>query len=126
MQRLAFAFVAFGLTACGVDEDDRPKTLEYVTAAVLAPNCGNAQCHSSFRRAEDYAFDTIEETRITIQTYAGLVIAGDAESSLLYRVLVSDGGENQVPRMPYDQPMADKDVRLIYDWIDRGAAGVTP
>ena len=32
--------------------DDRPATLEYVTTSILAPSCGNAQCHSSFRNVD--------------------------------------------------------------------------
>jgi hypothetical protein len=112
------------LGACGVDDDDRPATLEYITAAILAPNCGNAQCHSSFRRVDDYAFDTIEETRITLTTYQGLVVPSEPNESVLYQVLVSPGGENQPPRMPYDQPLANRDVELIYHWIDEGADGI--
>jgi hypothetical protein len=124
MHRLAVVAAALGLAACGVDEDDRPATLEYITAAILAPNCGNAQCHSSFRRVDDYAFDTIEETRITLMTYQGLVIPSEPNESVLYQVLVSPGGENQAPRMPYDQPIANRDVELIYHWIDEGAEGI--
>ncbi len=124
MHRLAVVAAALGLAACGVDDDDRPATLEYITAAILAPNCGIAQCHSSFRRVDDYAFDTIEETRITLTTYQGLVIPSEPNESLLYEVLVSPGGENQAPRMPYDQPIANRDVELIYNWIDEGAEGI--
>ncbi|MGE3763951.1 MAG: hypothetical protein AB7L94_16930 [Kofleriaceae bacterium] len=123
MHRLVVVAAAL-LGACGVDTDDRPATLEYITAAILAPNCGNAQCHSSFRRVDDYAFDTIEETRITLTTYQGLVVPSEPNESVLYQVLVSPGGENQAPRMPYDQPIPNRDVELIYHWIDEGAEGI--
>jgi hypothetical protein len=125
MYRLLVVAAGVALAACGVDDDDRPQTLEYITAAVLAPNCGNAQCHSSFRRVDDYAFDTIEETRITLDTY-GLVARGEPNESLLYQVLVSPGGENQVARMPYDQPIANRDIELIFNWIEEGAEGTCP
>lgn len=118
--------MALGLAACGVDDDDRPATLEYITAAILAPSCGNAQCHSSFRRVDDYAFDTIEEARITFAVYQGLVVRGEPNESLLYQVLISPGGENQAPRMPYDQPIPNRDVQLIFDWIEDGAEGTCP
>jgi len=124
MHRLAVVAVTFGIAACGVDNDDRPATLEYITSAILAPNCGNAQCHSSFRREDDYAFDTVEETRLTLATYQGLVIPSEPNESVLYQVLVSPGGENQALRMPYDQPIANRDVELIYHWIDDGAKGL--
>lgn len=129
MQRLSVVAAVLGLAACGTDEDDRPQTLEYVTAVVLAPNCGNAQCHSSFRREENYAFDTIHETRLTLMNNAGLVVPGEPNESLLYTVLISPGGDDDSgnpPRMPYDQPMANKDIQLIYNWIEGGAEGLVP
>ncbi len=123
MYRLLVVAAAWPLAACGVDTDDRPATLEYITAAVLAPNCGNAQCHSSFARVEDYAFDTVAETRATLDAYQ-LVVPSEPDSSVLYQVLISPGGDNQAPRMPYDQPMANRDIELIYHWIDEGAPGL--
>lgn len=125
MQRLVVV-AALGLAACGVEADDRPKTLEYITSAILAPNCGNAQCHSSFRREDNYAFDTVAEARISMDPVInpGMVVAGEPNDSLLYQVLVSPGGEDNVPRMPYDQPIANKDVELIFHWIEDGADGL--
>lgn len=124
MVRVVLA-TAWMLGACGMSEDDRPATLEYVTAAVLAPSCGNAQCHSSFRRAEDLAFDTVEATRATIARYDALVTPGDPETSSLYLVLISPGGDDAVfPRMPYDQPMPDADIELVRRWIEGGARGL--
>ena len=121
MKRLVVA--ALALAACGTTNDDRPKTLEYITVAILQPSCGNAQCHGSYRRAEDYAFDTVEEARKSILTYQ-LVVEDEPESSLLYQVLISPGGDGNTPRMPYDQPLADADVALIHDWIATGAEGL--
>ncbi len=121
--RPSYVVALLALAACGTSEDDRPATLQYITVAILQPSCGNAQCHSSFRRAEDYAFDTVEEAKDSINTYS-LVIRGEPESSLLYQVLVTPGGEGNTPRMPYDQPMSDIDVALIHEWITKGAAGL--
>lgn len=125
MHRLCVV-AALALAACGTSVDDRPATLEYVTQAILAPSCGNAQCHSSFRRVEDYAFDTVEEARDSINTYA-LVVPFDVEGSLLHQVLVTEGGnpdDGALQRMPYDQPMSDRDVDLIDRWIEKGAPGL--
>jgi hypothetical protein len=126
MHRLAVVVTALGLVACGVDKDDRPATLEYITVAILAPNCGNAQCHSSFRNEDGYTFDTVEKARASLNPdlNPGLVIPSESNESLLYQVLVSPGGENQALRMPYDQPIANRDVELIYHWIDEGADGL--
>ena len=121
--RPSYVVALLALAACGTSEDDRPATLQYITVAILQPSCGNAQCHSSFRRAEDYAFDTVEEAKDSINTYS-LVVPNEPDSSLLYQVLVTPGGEGNTPRMPYDQPMSDIDVALIHEWITNGAAGL--
>ena len=121
--RPSYVVALLALAACGTSEDDRPATLQYITVAILQPSCGNAQCHSSFRRAEDYAFDTVEEAKDSINTYS-LVVPNEPDSSLLYQVLVTPGGEGNTPRMPYDQPLSDIDVALIHEWIMRGAPGL--
>lgn len=107
------------LAACGVDpsEDDRPRTFQYVTATILKPSCGVAQCHSSFRKAEDRAYDTYEAA---CKTIAGSeVLPGEPETSQLYTVLT-----RTIDRMPYDQPLPEVDRELIRDWILIGAPGL--
>lgn len=121
--RPSLVVATLALAACGTSDDDRPATLEYITVAILQPSCSVAQCHSSFRRATDYAFDTVEEARDTINTY-NLVVPEDPEASLLYQVLVSPGGEGNTPRMPFDQPLSDIDVALIHKWITANAPGL--
>ena len=117
MYRLA---VLMALASCGTTDDDRPQTLENITMTILAPSCGNAQCHSSFRQEAGYAFDTVEASEESIED-GGLVNPGDAEGSLLHLVLV-----RTLDRMPYDQPLAKPDIALIKAWIDNGADGVSP
>ncbi len=118
MHRIAVAAIL--LAACGVDpsEDDRPRTLQYITVAVLKPYCGNAQCHSSFRQEANRAFDTVN---IACQTMVGQqdVIPGDPDGSFLMAVM-----RRTVKRMPEDQPMPDVDQALIADWIMVGAPGL--
>jgi hypothetical protein len=116
MQRLAVT-LALTAAACGT-ADERPATLEYITAAVLAPNCGNAQCHSSFKVSAGYAFDTVEVARSSIVN-AGLVNTDDVEESFLLDVLT-----RTVDRMPYDQPLPNADIELIRRWIRDGAPGL--
>jgi hypothetical protein len=117
---------ALALAACGTEDDQRPRTVEYITEAVLAPQCGNAQCHSSFRNAKGYAFDTVERSQHSL---ADLLLGnitlnakdepqGDAASSFLINVLT-----RTVDRMPYDQPLPEPDIDLIARWIDFGAPG---
>ena len=114
------------LAACGTEIDQRPRTVEYITEAVLAPNCGNAQCHSSFRNVKGYAFDTVERSQQSL--VGGLVGVidlnakdepqGDHTSSFLVNVLT-----RAVDRMPYDQGLPEPDLDLINRWIDFGAPG---
>ncbi len=133
---IATAVVSFGsLGACG-HEDDRPATLEYVTSAILAPSCANAQCHSAFRQVKGYAFDTIEHARTSLSLrdfnetpddpdddYAA-VIPGMPDESLLYLVLVRTTVDGEFPRMPYDQPMPGPNIELVRQWIVDGAPGL--
>lgn len=127
MHRLIWpAALALALAACGTDDDRRPRTVEYVTQAILAPSCGNAQCHSQFRNVAFLAFDTVENARPSLA--AGLVGVitlndldepeGNAEESPLLNVLT-----RTIDRMPYDQPLPDADIDLIRRWIDYGAPG---
>jgi hypothetical protein len=117
---------ALALAACGTETDQRPRTVQYITEAVLAPNCGNAQCHSSFRNAMGYAFDTVEKAQ---QSLVGGLVGqitlnardepeGDASSAFLINVLT-----RTLDRMPYDQPLPEPDIALIERWIDYGAPG---
>ena len=112
--------VALLLAACGVDpsEDDRPRTLDYITSAVLKPSCGNAQCHSSFRQEANRAYDTVTKVCETLVSQQD-VIPGDPEGSFLHQVLV-----RTIDRMPYDQPMPEVDRLLLDDWIMIGAPGL--
>ena len=105
------------MAACG-GVDDRPETLEYITVAVLAPNCAPAQCHSSFRAEGGYAFDTVAAARTSLQQ---IVVPEEPDSSLLMIVLT-----RRVDRMPLDQPLANADQELIRRWIEQGAPGLVP
>jgi hypothetical protein len=117
---------AIALAGCGTQNDQRPRTVEYVTQAILIPNCANAQCHSTFRRAEELSFGTLEEAQ---QSLVGRLVGaitlndrdepqGDGASSFLFEVLT-----RTIDRMPYDQPLPDADIDLIVRWIDFGAPG---
>lgn len=111
-----------GATVC--ENDDRPKTLEYVTATVLRPSCGVAQCHSSYAYAYELRLDTVEHVQEAVTQY-GIVLEGDAEASQLFNVLIRETAEDgSFPRMPYDKPLSNPDIALIRDWINAGADGL--
>jgi hypothetical protein len=122
MYRLAFAAVA-AVAACTQSDNDRPATLQYITEAILQPNCGQYTCHSSFRKAKGYAFDTVaatQESLVPTDPGAAQVInTADPPSSFLYQVLT-----RTIKRMPYDAPLPRKDIDLILTWIEDGAPGL--
>lgn len=113
------------LAACGADDYQRPRTVEYITMAVLAPNCGNAQCHSALSKKQGLAFDTVESSQEALLGLVGSITldandepVGDPSSALLITVLT-----RTVDRMPWDQPLPDPDIALLGDWIEFGAPG---
>lgn len=110
MFRLAVA-AAVACAACSQTDNDRPATLQYITEAILQPNCAQDVCHSSYTRVKGYAFDTVAAARQSLQI-KGLVMPTEPESSLLYTVLI-----RQIKRMPYDAPLPQKDIDLILRWI---------
>jgi len=130
MKHLVALAIVIVLGACGTTTDDRPRTLEYVVEAITRPYCANAQCHSAFTAAGptfpdgtkvSYSFDSVENAQISMQ---GTVAPGDADSSLIYQVLIRSAlDDGTFPRMPYDQPLPDPDKDLIKDWINTGADG---
>ena len=112
MFRLALA-AAVAVAACTQTDNDRPATLAYITEAILQPSCGQDVCHSSYRRERGYAFDTVDNARLTL---APIVNVEEPQLSLLYTVLT-----RQIKRMPYDAPLPDKDIELILLWIQKNA-----
>jgi hypothetical protein len=113
--------VLVAVAACSQTENNRPATVQYITEAILQPHCSQDVCHSSYRKAGGYAFDTVAASK---QALRGLVSPTEPESSLLYTVLIRN-----VKRMPYDTPLPDKDIDLILLWIQENAAsdlGLSP
>lgn len=122
MFRLVVA-AALASAACSQTDNDRPATLQYITEAILQPNCAQDVCHSSYSRTKGYAFDTVAAAKQSLRI-PGVVNPGDPESSLLYTVLI-----RPVKRMPYDAPLPQKDIDLILRWIEGSARtdlGLTP
>lgn len=113
--RLALACV-FLLGACGTSPDERPATLDVVALQILAPTCGQPQCHSASTKLEGYQFDTLAGAKRSLRDLVGV---GGTRNELI-EVLTADGEE----RMPPDSPMAEQDIALIQEWISNGAPGL--
>jgi hypothetical protein len=102
------------IAGCGDELDDRPATAEYIVAAILAPSCGNAACHSSAAAKQGYAFDTLEAAN---EAFNELVLPGDVARSRLAQVLRATDNS----RMPLDGGLPEADIALIEAWILEGA-----
>lgn len=96
-------------SACGTTPDDRPVTFEFITLAVLAPSCGQVQCHSTSTKINGYAFDTLEATRKTLTSRVSI------EKCIQ---------EIESKSMPPDAPFDDKDLALLQAWVDEGQPGL--
>jgi hypothetical protein len=122
-------------------------TLTYIAETILAPNCGAANCHSTWKHERGNIFDTVSGTQYTLARtlpppndalppLIGCLASDnvtiidpcdldfgtfDARSTYLYQVLVDRDTEGD--RMPLDQPLANKDIAFIAQWIDAGAPG---
>ena len=127
----AFAF-AFALAAGGACDvaDDRPAAWPYLHAAVIAPSCATAGCHSQHAalagidlstRTGAYTFLTgriCGEPARPQDPPGNFVFAGSPERSKLMYLL---RGED-VRVMPPDQPLPGVEVELIERWILEGAS----
>ncbi len=130
MRSLAWLALVIASAGCTRDADDRPRTLAYITEAILAPTCGKAECHSTFAQTEGDVFDTVVGARDSLVNNGLISIPTDEmspTSSSLYQSITvglpSEQGLSGNIRMPYDAPMPNEDVYLIEDWIAAGAEG---
>src|SRR3954466_5517508 len=94
------------LVACGTDPDSRPVTFEVVSIEVLAPACGQVQCHSTSTHISGYAFDTLAASRDSMSS-------SNKRRQILEQI---DRGS-----MPPDAPMPDEDIALLKAWVTAGA-----
>ncbi len=107
--RLAAFALAAGLAGCGTTPDERPVTFEVVTLSVLAPTCGQVQCHSTSTHLAGLGFDTLAASRDSLRSTG-------ARKRVLEQI---KSGE-----MPPDSPLADEDKDLFQAWFDAGAPGL--
>jgi hypothetical protein len=125
-----FACLALLLAGCGTTNDDRPLTVEYVTAQVLAPTCGGAACHSTFGQNYGMVFDTVSGVRTSI-VRNGLVKfdgpqydpAKPGQSDLIVWLTQIDPKGRGIGRMPWDAPMPNADIAFLERWVAAGAPG---
>jgi hypothetical protein len=118
------------LAACGETTDDRPLELEYLTQAIFAPYCGATQCHSTYAQQKNNVFDTPQGTRRSLVDH-GLIRFDSTKydpddpnnADLLIWITEIDPFGVGIGRMPWDAPLANKDVLLLKEWISAQAPG---
>src|SRR5438477_12994643 len=138
MTRKLLALFFFLLFACGklkeipTDADgggeaiDPTATFTRVQNEIFTPTCAAIGCHDRLGRQESlilvageaYA-NTVGRTSIEMPQLAR-VQPGDVANSYLYRKIVGSGITGD--RMPQNlTPLTDTQIKLVRDWIRRGA-----
>lgn len=96
--------------------DDQGVDYGAQVAPLLAQHC--VACHGADEQESGLRLDS-GRALVRGGDRGPAIIAGEAEQSLLYQVLIGSG---DVSRMPLDEPpLADDEVALIKRWIDEGA-----
>jgi uncharacterized membrane protein len=112
------AGILSGLTAC-----DREPSISYKTdvAPILSKYCN--ECHLPGGKGAEKAGFLVESYDTVMQgtKFGPVIMAGDATSSTLYR-LVSGQADESI-RMPHgkEDRLTDKEVMIVQQWIDQGA-----
>lgn len=114
--RLSLTALALLACACGGGADARPVDWRYLHAAIVAPSCASASCHSAGTKAGGLALDDAAESHRALLERQ-FVRPGDPNSPLLYLL---EGRERD--RMPPDNPLPRADIELIRRWIEEGAS----
>jgi hypothetical protein len=136
MLRTALGLALALVCGCGGDVDDRPREFEYIVRTVFQPNCGAAQCHSTFsqsgRRPQmdgdpviPIVLDSVAGARTSFALDEALLdhFGPDADQTPTLIVNLTEEYAT-APRMPYDDPLPAGDLALISDWIELGGPGL--
>ena len=108
---------------------DRPPSWSYIHAAIIAPSCATASCHSRISSVAGRDLSTPESAYavLTGRTCNAPPHAGDPPAdtaSYLLAVLRGEGirsnGDVDL-LMPPDQPLPEVEIELVQRWYDAGA-----
>ncbi len=121
---LLLAATAFG---CG-GEDNRDPLWSYISPVIMEPTCATVSCHSRTAAVAGldlstaaHGYTSLRELNLPDRGQNPpmrlLVVPYNPDQSRLVNMLRAEGAR----RMPPDRPLAEADIRLIEDWILRGA-----
>jgi hypothetical protein len=141
------ALAALALSSCCLppEQDSRPASWSFVSAASLQPSCASASCHSRAVAAAGLDFSSpargftsltglwiwivdptgapgqgcreVDGTTVCQREHRSLVVPFDPAQSRLIQLMRA----RATPRMPPDRPLPEVDIRLVEDWILGGA-----
>ncbi len=83
---------------------------------IIASNCGSSNCHGS--NASQHSLIGYDE-----MIDYGVIKAGNARKSKLYKVITGKGLDGAAYKMPPkgNGAVSDHEITLIYVWIEQGA-----
>ena len=105
----ALLLLALFAAGCGTEPDSRPVTFEVVVYEVLAPTCGQVQCHSTSTTTANYALDTLDAARSSLKSRPRV-------DKMMNEILEGN--------MPPDSPLPDPDLALLKAWVAAGTPGL--
>jgi hypothetical protein len=121
--------VVANAAGCGND-DDRAPVWNYISPAIIQPNCAGSSCHSRLAAVSGLNLSTVADGYISLRQLnlpvrdktdlspRELVVPYDPDQSRLMYLLRGEG----VPRrMPPDRPLPPAHITLIEQWILHGA-----
>jgi hypothetical protein len=139
------AFASLLVPGCGDAVDHRPAAWEYISPAIMQPNCATTSCHSQAAAVSGLDFSTPDHGYTSLtglwvwivdpngtaaegcrpygnefvcqRNHRPLVTPYDPAQSRLVQMLRATGA----PRMPPDRPLPEADIALIEKWILDGA-----
>jgi hypothetical protein len=121
MRFVLLAACALLLTACGP-----PPTFTRVQEEIFELSCATASCHgganpaASLKLDADDTYDNLVDQDAQVNTDWKLVVPGDVEASLLYKIVTGEVGDQR--QMPPGLALDEEKTQLISDWIEAGAA----
>jgi hypothetical protein len=138
------------LPGCLGQQDSRPATWSFLSAAIMQPNCASASCHSRPVAAAGLDFSSplrgftsltglwiwivdpegapgqgcreLDGTTVCQREHRSLMVPFDPAQSRLIQLMRA----GTTPRMPPDRPLAEVDIRLVEHWILDGALADEP
>ena len=113
LRALPLALLVAGASCA--DPGERDADWEFIHAAIIAPSCATASCHSSLSKTAGVDLENSSQA-YEFLLEQNFVVPFDTGSNILFLL---NGVER--PLMPPDGPLPKADVDLVRTWIEEGA-----